>query len=87
MRKEIEVNKINLKVFYAKEKDYSKINSLLNAMEEENIILSWNIDHNNEYDISYLDHNNKDFILDTIESNKKLGFKMISYKEKGILNY
>ena len=33
MRKEVEINKINLKVFYAEEVDYHKINILLNAME------------------------------------------------------
>ena len=32
MKKEIEINKIDLKVFYAEEKDYNNINILLNAM-------------------------------------------------------
>lgn len=88
MRKEVEINKIDLKVFYAEEKDYKAINTLLNAMEEENIILSWYINDNNEYEISYLNHNDKIFILDNIETlNENLGFKMTSYKEKGFLTY
>ena len=88
MRKEVEINKINLKVFYAEEVDYHKINTLLNAMEEENIILSWNINNEKEYEISYLNHNDKIFILDNIETlNENLGFKMTSYKEKGFLTY
>lgn len=88
MKKEININKIDLKVFYAEEKDYKAINSLLNAMEEENIILSWNINNKKEYEISYLNHNDKIFILDNIETlNENLGFKMTSYKEKGFLTY
>ena len=88
MKKEIEVNKIDLKVFYAEEKDYHEINTILNAMEEENIILSWNINNEKEYEISYLNHNDKIFILDNIETlNENLGFKMTSYKEKGLLTY
>ena len=88
MKKEININKIDLKVFYAEEKDYNNINILLNALENENIILSWNINDNNEYEISYLNHNDKIFILDNIETlNEKLGFKMTSYKEKGFLTY
>lgn len=88
MKKEIDINKINLKVFYAEEKDYKAINTILNAMEEENIILSWNIDNNNEYEITYLNHNDKIFILDNIETlNENLGFRMTSYKEKGLLTY
>lgn len=88
MKKEIDINKINLKVFYAEEVDYHKINTLLNAMEEENIILSWCMDDNKEYEISYLNHNDKIFILDNIETlNENLGFKMTSYKEKGFLTY
>lgn len=88
MKKEIEVNKIDLKVFYAEEKDYKAINTILNAMEEENIILSWNINNEKEYEISYLNHNDKIFILDNIETlNENLGFRMTSYKEKGFLTY
>ena len=88
MKKEIDINKINLKVFYAEEVDYHKINTLLNAMGEENIILSWCIDDNKQYEISYLNHNDKIFILDNIETlNENLGFKMTSYKEKGFLTY
>ena len=88
MKKEIEVNKIDLTVFYAEEKDYHEINTILNAMEEENIILSWNINNEKEYEISYLNHNDKIFILDNIETlNENLGFKMTSYKEKGFLTY
>lgn len=88
MRKEVEINKIDLKVFYAEEKDYKAINTILNAMEEENIILSWNINNEKEYEISYLNHDNKIFILDNIETlNENLGFKMTSYKEKGLLTY
>ena len=88
MKKEIEVNKIDLKVFYAEEKDYKAINTILNAMEEENIILSWNINNEKEYEISYLNHDDKIFILDNIETlNENLGFKMTSYKEKGFLTY
>lgn len=88
MKKEIEINKMDLKVFYAEEVDYHKINTLLNAMEEENIILSWNINNENEYEISYLNHNDKIFILDNIETlNENLGFKMTTYKEKGFLTY
>lgn len=87
-KKEIEINKIDLTVFYAEEKDYKNINTILNAMEEENIILSWNINNEKEYEISYLNHNDKIFILDNIETlNEKLGFKMTSYKEKGLLTY
>lgn len=88
MKKEININKIDLKVFYAEEKDYHEINTILNAMEEENIILSWNINNEKEYEISYLNHNDKIFILDNIETlNENLGFKMTSYKEKGLLTY
>ena len=88
MKKQIEINKIDLKVFYAEEKDYHKINTILNAMEEENIILSWNINNEKEYEISYLNNRDKIFILDNIETlNEKLGFKMTSYKEKGLLTY
>ncbi len=88
MKKEININKIDLKVFYAEEKDYKNINTILNAMEEENIILSWNINNEKEYEISYLNHNDKIFILDNIETlNENLGFKMTSYKEKGLLTY
>ena len=88
MKKEIDINKIDLKVFYAEEKDYHEINTILNAMEEENIILSWNINNEKEYEISYLNHNDKIFILDNIETlNENLGFKMTSYKEKGLLTY
>lgn len=88
MKKEIEVNKIDLTVFYAEEKDYHEINTILNAMEEENIILSWNINNEKEYEISYLNHNDKIFILDNIETlNENLGFRMTSYKEKGFLTY
>lgn len=88
MRKEVEINKIDLKVFYAEEKDYNNINILLNAMEEQNIILSWTVNNENEYSISYLNHNDKVFILDNIETiNENLGFKMASYKEKGLLTY
>jgi len=88
MKKEIEINKIDLKVFYAEEKDYNNINILLNAMEEQNIILSWTVNNEKEYNISYLNHDDKIFILDNIETlNENLGFKMASYKEKGILTY
>lgn len=88
MKKEIEINKIDLTVFYAEEKDYHEINTILNAMEEENIILSWNINNEKEYEISYLNHNDKIFILDNIETlNENLGFRMTSYKEKGFLTY
>lgn len=88
MKKEIEINKIDLKVFYAEEKDYNNINILLNAMEEQNIILSWTVNNDNEYEISYLNHNDKMFILDNIETlNENLGFKMVTYKEKGLLTY
>ena len=88
MKKEIEINKIDLTVFYAEEKDYKAINTILNAMEEENIILSWNINNEKEYEISYLNHNDKIFILDNIETlNENLGFRMTSYKEKGFLTY
>ena len=88
MKKEIEINKIDLKVFYAEEKDYNNINILLNAMEEQNIILSWTVNNEKEYSISYLNHDDKIFILDNIETiNENLGFKMTSYKEKGILTY
>ena len=88
MKKEININKIDLKVFYAEEKDYHEINTILNAMEEENIILSWNINNEKEYEISYLNHNDKIFILDNIETlNENLGFRMTSYKEKGFLTY
>ena len=88
MKKEIEINKIDLKVFYAEEEDYNNINILLNAMENENIILSWSINNEKEYEISYLNHNDKIFILDNIETlNENLGFKMTSYKEKGFLTY
>ena len=87
-KKEIEINKIDLTVFYAEEKDYHEINTILNAMEEENIILSWNINNEKEYEISYLNHDDKIFILDNIETlNENLGFKMTSYKEKGLLTY
>lgn len=87
-KKEVEINKIDLKVFYAEEKDYNNINILLNAMEEQNIILSWTVNNDNEYEISYLNHNDKIFILDNIETlNENLGFKMASYKEKGLLTY
>ena len=88
MKKEININKIDLKVFYAEEKDYNNINILLNALEEENIILSWNINNEKEYEISYLNNRYKIFILDNIETlNENLGFKMTSYKEKGLLTY
>ena len=88
MKKEVEINKIDLKVFYAEEEDYNNINILLNAMENENIILSWSINNEKEYEISYLNHNDKIFILDNIETlNENLGFKMTSYKEKGFLTY
>ena len=88
MRKEVKINKIDLKVFYATEEDYNNINILLNAMENENIILSWSINNEMEYEVSYLNHNDKIFILDNIESlNENLGFKMTSYKEKGLLTY
>ena len=88
MKKEININKIDLKVFYAEEKDYHKINTVLNAMEEENIILSWNINNEKEYEISYLNNRDKIFILDNIETlNENLGFKMTSYKEKGLVTY
>ena len=88
MKKEININKIDLKVFYAEEKDYNNINILLNALEEENIILSWNINNEKEYEISYLNNRDKIFILDNIETlNENLGFKMTSYKEKGLLTY
>nr|DAL24078.1 MAG TPA_asm: hypothetical protein [Caudoviricetes sp.] len=88
MKKEININKIDLKVFYAEEKDYKDINIILNALEEHNIILSWSINNEKEYEISYLNHNDKIFILDNIETlNEKLGFKMTSYKEKGFLTY
>lgn len=87
-KKEVEINKIDLKVFYAEEKDYNNINILLNAMEEQNIILSWTVNNDNEYEISYLNHNDKMFILDNIETlNENLGFKMTSYKEKEFLTY
>ena len=87
-KKEVEINKIDLKVFYAEEKDYNNINILLNAMEEQNIILSWTVNNEKEYSISYLNHNDKIFILDNIETlNENLGFKMASYKEKGLLTY
>mgnify|MGYP006986274627 CR=1 FL=1 len=87
-KKEIEINKIDLKVFYAEEKDYKNINTILNAMEEENIILSWNINNEKEYEISYLNNRDKIFILDNIETlNENLGFKMTSYKEKGLVTY
>ncbi len=85
MKKQIEVNKINLNVFYAGKEDYNKINIILNDMEKENIILSWSID-NKEYEITYLDNMDKKFILDIIESiNKNLGFKTVTYKEKATL--
>ena len=88
MKKQIEINKIDLKVFYAEEEDYNNINILLNAMENENIILSWSINNEKEYEISYLNHNDKIFILDNIETlNENLGFKMTTYKEKGFLTY
>ena len=88
MKKEININKIDLKVFYAEEKDYNNINILLNALEEHNIVLSWNINNENEYEISYLNHNDKIFILDNIETlNENLSFRMTSYKEKGFLTY
>ena len=88
MKKQIEINKISLKLFYAKEKDYHNIDIILNSMEKENIILSWSMDDKKEYEISYLEHDNIDrrFILDIIENiNKNLGFKTVTYKEKATL--
>ena len=88
MRKEIEINKIDLKVFYAEEKDYNNINILLNAMEEHNIILSWSINNEKEYEISYLNHDDRTFILDNLRTlNENLGFRTTTYKEKGLLTY
>ena len=88
MKKEIEINKIDLKVFYAEEKDYNNINILLNAMEEQNMILSWTVNNEKEYEISYLNYNDRTFILDNLKTlNENLGFKMASYKEKGFLTY
>lgn len=88
MRKEVEINKIDLKVFYAEEKDYNNINILLNAMEKQNMILSWSVNNEKEYEISYLNHDDRIFILDNLKTlNENLGFKMTSYKEKGLLTY
>lgn len=100
MKKQIEINKISLSLFYAKEKHYENINAILNAMENDEIILSWNLDNNKEYDISYLNSNNKDFILELIEKANKVtfqgckpielekcevGMKITTYKEKATL--
>ena len=88
MKKEIEINKIDLKVFYAEEKDYNNINILLNAMEKQNMILSWSINNEKEYEISYLNYDDRAFILDNLKTlNENLGFKMVTYKEKGLLTY
>ena len=88
MKKEIEINKIDLKVFYAKEEDYNNINILLNAMEKQNMILSWSINNEKEYEISYLNHDDRSFILDNIETlNENLGFRITTYKEKGLVIY
>ena len=37
-------------------------------MEEQNIILSWTVNNEKEYNISYLNHDDKIFILDNIET-------------------
>lgn len=88
MKKEIEINKIDLKVFYAEEKDYNNINILLNAMEKQNMILSWSINNEKEYEISYLNHDDRTFILDNLKTlNENLGFRTTCYKEKGLLTY
>jgi hypothetical protein len=88
MKKEIEINKIDLKVFYAEEKDYNNINILLNAMEKQNMILSWSINNEKEYEISYLNHDDRTFILDNLKTlNENLGFRTTTYKEKGLLTY
>lgn len=85
MKKQIQVNKIDLKLFYAGTKDYHNLDIILNDMEKENIILSWS-ENNKEYEITYLDNMDKKFILDIIESiNKNLGFKTVTYKEKATL--
>lgn len=86
MRKDIEINKISLKLFYEDENDYNNINFILDSMEKENMILSWSIDDNKEYEISYLDNTDRKFILDIIRGiNKNLGFKTVTYKEKATL--
>lgn len=88
MKKEIEINKMDLKIFYAEKKDYNNINILLNAMEKQNMILSWSVNNEKEYEISYLNHDDRIFILDNLKTlNENLGFKMTSYKEKGLLTY
>lgn len=85
MKKQIQVNKIDLKLFYAGKEDYHNLDIILNDMEKENIILSWS-ENNKEYEITYLDNMDKKFILDIIESiNKNLGFKTVTYKEKATL--
>lgn len=88
MKKEVEINKIDLKVFYGDEEDYKTIYIILNAMEEENIILSWYKD-NDIYEISYLNHDYKNVILENIKTlaNEKLGYRTTCYKERGILTY
>ena len=100
MKKQIEINKISLTLFYAKEKHYENINAILNAMENDEIILSWNLNDNKEYEISYLYSKDKDFILELIEKANKVkfqgctpielkecevGMKYITYKEKATL--
>ena len=87
-KKEVEINKIDLKVFYAEEKDYNNINILLNAMKEQNMILSWTVNNEKEYEISYLNYDNRTFILDNLKTlNENLGFRLTNYKEKGLLTY
>lgn len=100
MKKQIEINKISLSLFYAKEKHYKNINAILDSLENGDIILSWNLNDDKEYDISYLNSNDKDFILELIEKANKVvfqgckpielkkcevGMKYITYKEKATL--
>ena len=99
MKKEVEINKMDIKVFYAKDKHYKNIDFILENMERANLILGWTR-NNDTYEISYLYHDDKDFILECIEKvnrvefqgckpiekeKSEVGLRMTSYKEKATL--
>ena len=102
MKVNIDICKMHLKLFYASNEDYVITNTVLQVLKEEKVILSYEL-FDGEYEIKFLNKEDKNFILANIKDfiNKKLKSKglktdidqkdvlkeIAKVKEKGVPKY
>ena len=88
MKVNIDICKMHLKLFYASNEDYVITNTVLQVLKEEKVILSYEL-FDGEYEIKFLNKEDKNFILENIKDFNKnsIGYKfsMEILKDEGIL--